>query len=139
MAHELDDHWTLFFAADDGSGNYDPMVSGSLFLKIGQNGNVDRMVSRHDPGDGSTPTELDGKVMSIGTGYRVRLFEHLIVGGAKLRRPLIGGLIARINGQLIMGGTLLRDQPEKTPPRARGKKGAATAGQEEGTWVATKP
>src|SRR5262245_55508794 len=118
MAHELDDLWTLFIAANDGSGNFDPKVNGTLFLKIGANGNVDRSVSRHDLGDGSTPNVLDGKVTPSGLGYRVHLFEHLLVGSPpiRLKRPLKGGLIARIGGQLVMGGVQLKVQVETQSP-----------------------
>jgi hypothetical protein len=140
MAHELDDRWTLFIAANDGSGNYDPKVTGTLFLKIAANGNVDRAVSRHESSDGSN--ELDGRVTPFGLGYRVHLFEHLLVGSPpiRLKRPFKGGLIARIGGQLVMGGVQLKDQIETIQsPHLNAENVVAIAGQEEGTWVATKP
>ena len=140
MAHLLDGEWTLYLAADtDGQQNFDPFLNGKLTLKIAANGDVDRTVSRHDPGDGS-PNELDGKITQVGIGYRVHLFEHLTVGGKKVKRPFKGGLIAPVGDRLIMGGVLLKDQPEKQEKsNDRDKKPAAIAGQEEGTWVATKP
>ena len=140
MAHILDGPWSVYVAGDDGSGNFDPGRNGTFLLKIGPSGDVDRSASYHDPGNGLPRSELDGTIKPLGIGYRVRLFAHLIVGSTKLKRPFIGGLIAPIDDKFVMGGVLLKDQPDKAPARTAGKKAAAaTTGQEEGTWVATKP
>lgn len=136
MAHELDEMWTLNVVTKDGSGVIDSTPDGHFYIRVGTGGLLDSQYSRHYR-SGGTPigNKLEGSVTAIPQvppSYRVVLVEILESG---YKRQYKGTLI-RTSSNLILTG--VRYKP--VVMAATKKKGAARLnGQEEGTWVATKP